>query len=714
MKIQKLTTLISFLLLAGTLAYIFSFQSQPVAATPDSANNIITATTYHVAPNGSDHTNCGSTQNPCASIQYAVEKAATGDTIKVAAGTYTYTSASDRCQSWYGTTGVVCVDRKQLSILGGYTASNWHTPNPTANRTIIDGQQNHRGVFVLQTAVAPTSLHMEGFTIRNGRARGIPMRGGSDAINAFGGGMFANSANIILRHIIFENNRAIGENTQSGRGGTGAGGGLAIRSSPYNQLEYITFVDNQARGGTGPERGGYGQGGGLFTFAGITIGSYITATNNLAIGGTTNTSHIASSKPDGLGAGINVQQGSEVTLQYLTVTNNEARGGNAPNTNSGGAFGGGIFAEEASLTILDALIQNNLARGGTGKNQASNPHSRGGGVSSTRASLHIERTEILNNTVQGGNSDYQAGSASGGGISMHRRTGNASFQINNSIIAGNLAAMGSGPQTSSSSGGGLVINGADNVSISHTTIANNSISGGHMQGSGMLLFSHAALTPAIAEINYTIFANHTQDHALHVQAGNQAILKQGLFDNNISNFSNHDNISGLDTMIDGQADFIDVVGHNFRIAHNSAARNAATSSLETIDVDGLPRFQIPDIGASEYQPPRISRFIATPVSSEMILVSWKSEYIDELLDQYVLTIFCPDDSSPPDQMNCDEPTSVGVVNSWQVTGLTLFKTYVFTLQAYDSTGNLLDDKDVSVTPTDIFVYLPSIFSLGIP
>jgi hypothetical protein len=698
-------------LLISTTIFSFFSQAKPVVATPELLTN-----TWHVAPSGSDTSACGSSQSPCRSIQYTVEKAASGDTIKVAAGTYTYTSASNRCSDWYGSnaTGVVCIDRKHITLLGGFTTSNWHDSNPTTNLTVIDGQNNHRGVFVLETTVAPTSLHMEGFTIRNGRARSIPTRSGKDAIYAFGGGMLVERATVTLRHVIFEHNQAIGENTATSYGGGGIGGGLSVRNAASSHLEHVTFRYNTARGGSGTDRGGFGIGGGLYTFNTVVTGSYITATNNLSVGGNSNGSGFSeNNKADGQGGGLAIQINSRATFQHLTVTDNETRGGNALNGSSGGAFGGGIFVEEASLTIMDSLIKNNLARGGNGKNEVSNPFSMGGGISTTRSNLTIERAEIINNTVRGGDSERRAGSAGGGGVGVHRLVGNTQTIIKNTIIGSNLAAMGAGPDKSGGGGGGgLSLNGAE-AFISHTTFANNRLGESHMQGSGMLLFSFAANTPGTAQVDYTIFANHSHGHALHVQAenaGNQATLYEGLFDNNDSNTSNFGNISGLETMISGPAHFVDAAALNFRIQGNSAARDATSSSTLPEDVDREKRDNVPDIGASEYIPrlPEFSDFQAAPVASGVLNVSWQGDNMGGVLDRYILTITCPAGSNPPDQMACGSPTNMGTVTTIQLTGLTDFQSYTLTIKAYDNVDNLLAEAHTTAVPTNIFIYLPMV------
>ncbi|NIV35646.1 MAG: hypothetical protein GWN58_41190 [Anaerolineae bacterium] len=217
---------------------------------------------------------------------------------------------------------------KQLTILGGYSTGNWSTPDPSTNLTIIDGQSTYRGVFTWSGGPA-TSLRMEGFTIENGVARGIPTWSGDDKIFGFGGGMFAISVQgITLKNMVFENNKSVGENTSSSYGGAGSGGGLALRRVTNATLEHISFEGNEARGGTGQDRGGYGIGGGLYTYRSVVSGRYITFSNNIATGGSTAGSGRAADgqRADAFGAGASIQHYCDVTLQYVSATGNQTIG----------------------------------------------------------------------------------------------------------------------------------------------------------------------------------------------------------------------------------------------------------------------------------------------------------------------------------------------------------------------------------------------------
>src|SRR5215211_4093479 len=128
-------------------------------------------TTRYIASSGSDASNCGSPSSPCRTIQYAVNQSVSGDRILVAQGTYVYNASVDPC-SFLLTPAVICVLDKRLTILGGYSTSNWSAANPAANPTVVDGQNARRGAVVIGFNTATTHLNMEGFIIQNGRAQG--------------------------------------------------------------------------------------------------------------------------------------------------------------------------------------------------------------------------------------------------------------------------------------------------------------------------------------------------------------------------------------------------------------------------------------------------------------------------------------------------------------------------------------------------------------
>ena len=295
---------------------ILGWVYHPVYAEPSAAVNQSSGV-IRVALTGSDVSGCGSVDTPCKSIQYAVNSAASGDTILVAAGTYTYPAVgklNSECYLYTTTEHppVVCIRSKHLTMRGGYSTSNWSTADPIANPTVIDGQNQHRGISLIgwSATEAKASLHMTGFTVQNGLAQGHSS--GTDyQTGAYGGGMLALQAPIALENVRFVSNRAIGGNTTANGGGPGVGGGLAINRGPdgtVSTLENVVFENNEACGGTGPVRGGSALGGGFLAYYAVLEANHITLTNNTAKAGDSNGSGVYIWSADALGGGAAIHR----------------------------------------------------------------------------------------------------------------------------------------------------------------------------------------------------------------------------------------------------------------------------------------------------------------------------------------------------------------------------------------------------------------------
>ena len=79
--------------------------------------SLLAADTLYVdGATGLDVGICTSELSPCGSIQYAVNRAVSGDVILVAAGSYTYDVGIDPCPSDH--TAVVCIENMSLTIRG--------------------------------------------------------------------------------------------------------------------------------------------------------------------------------------------------------------------------------------------------------------------------------------------------------------------------------------------------------------------------------------------------------------------------------------------------------------------------------------------------------------------------------------------------------------------------------------------------------------------
>ena len=667
-------------------------QVAPVIAAPQAAILHVDVST------GADNGSCGATSQPCKTIQGAINIAADGDTIRVAKGTY---QGSQACLG--GIPVVVCLINRHLTILGGYTTGNWNTADPVTNPTIIDGQNARRAIQFWGIDSSSASLTIRGFTIQNGLAQGSSSGGDAETF-AFGGGMIADRGLLVAQDMIFKNNTAVGGNTASAYGGAAGGGALSLRANPAGTaLENIQFVDNKALGGTGLERGGFAIGGGLYTFAANLVGKNLTFTDNQTIAGNSNGDGVnGGNNADAQGGGAAFQVGSDVTLQNVVATGNQAFGGNTPNGDAGGAFGGAFFTELATVTLIDVDMRNNLAQGGDGLNNGNGASlGIGGGFSAGGATVTLERATIINNTARGGDGTVNRGAAGGGGAQFG---GDVTISIANTIIADNLAEMGATGVVPGGGGGGLFIDTA-NVSILHSTFARNRLGSSPMQGNGIVLINGGQAT-----ITHSIIANHTSYAsaiAVHAQPGNTVSLNNNLFSGNTTNTGGGGTFSGTGTIFSGAPDFVSPGSPNYdyHINSNSAAIDEAAGSTTAVDIDNQSRlsFSPPDVGADEFAP-----IILTATQGDGTLsLRWQVNLaLLSGLDHYQIIINPASGASPPTQ---GTSINAGTQTSFTLTGLTNFKNYTITIEARNGTNAVIGQSNTVTTfPTDQIIYLPTV------
>lgn len=699
---------------------------------PSSAS--ATGATRYVAPSGSNTGNCASI--PCRTLQYAVDQSASGDTILVAEGTYTFDpSVPYYCPTW--TSAIICFVNKNLSILGGYSLDdNWATRDYVLNPTILDGQNAHRGVVAIGYNNPNTFyLTMEGFTIQNSLAQGPT---GWDT-SGIGGGMLVQHAAIILRDMKFLNNRALGQNTTSGDGGHADGAAIRLESAPVGStslLQRVVFDGNQSIGGTGPNRGGIAFGA-LFIYDSTVIVEDATFTNNLAQGGNSpgnGISQIDGLNADALGGAVAVENGY-LTLNRIVVTDNQVRGGDS-NGIGGGSYGGGIFVEGvppviSSVSITDAYVAHNTATGGTA-NKGGN--SGGGGILITNTLFTINRAQVILNTSFGGDPLPGGNSGPGGGGGLYLFSvspGIPTSTLSNMIIADNLAIQGDGDLISGSlgngGGGGLVVQGM-NANISHVTFARNRLDPNHPglilgQAIGVLpwYLSNGQL-PATVNLDHSIVADHTigaeDATAVIVQLGTTFTFNQVLFSGNTKN-TNADGhpvtvgtIIGLNTtQTTATAGFI--AGgdpyQNYHLRLDSPAKDQATTSMQTIDYEDQPRPYngVNDLGGDEYRP---FPLVLGP-GNQSLALDWSqsSEMLAGGVQNFWITVTCPAGANRPLEGGCGVPFEAGPDTTFRLTGLSNFATYGVLISAHDGAGaTYAQSIPASAFPTDLLAYLPLI------
>src|SRR5262245_4450873 len=342
---------------------------------------------WFVSTLGSDG-NPGTIAAPFATIQHAVNVAASGDRIHVATGIYGYVGADklgdDPRFNSPGNTGtlsgtflhvnpaVVLVYDKSLQIYGGFNSSftSWA---PSTFRTYIDGGSVVRGVYVLDdnggpspAFATPAGLDLEGFTIQACKATGEAGLSSPDSVNAFGAGMWINDATrstatqgaFLLKNMVFRGNYAkgndftTGHGVSLGQGGSAAGAALALRFVGNMTFDHVTFDTNLSQGGSVVGVGTLGGDalGAVHLDHSTVTGNTITFYNNRAVSGNSIIGIGGRPTADALGGGMAVQISSSATLQNVIALNNSLQGGNSGG-DAGSAFGGAFYVEQGTLNL---------------------------------------------------------------------------------------------------------------------------------------------------------------------------------------------------------------------------------------------------------------------------------------------------------------------------------------------------------------------------
>jgi hypothetical protein len=736
----RLTTFICKLLVVISLvAFSLGSGSRQAAAAPDEAD----ATTIYVALWGSDTPGCGSSSNPCRSLQYAVERSASGGTIFVAAGVYTY-QWFDLWPTCFGATitaPVVCIVDKHLTMIGGFHPENWSGPDAALYPTVIDGQNQYRGIglFGSNQNNLQASLYLSGFTIQNGLAQG-KTSGADYEISGYGGGLYATNARLDLHNVVFLNNRAVGGNTTSMNGGAGVGGGLAISSSPPNTsstLDGIVFSGNQALGGSGRERGGSSLGGGLYTYGANVYAIHLTFTDNIARAGNSNGSGVDGYglNADGLGGGATVHGLSNVNMYDVFAVGNQAIGGNA-GVKGGNGHGGALFTENAySMNVYGAYLSANTALGGAAQYGGIGG---GGAVMTANSGCLLDRVRAIANTALGGTGSLLKGSAGGGGFYFTRFFGASAIVVQNSIIADNYIEQGGGPGDAGGGGAGMWIQGTQ-VDITHSTLSGNRMEPALIYGLGLAVVDFGTPTPATVTLRNSVISDH-QDNtpatwltqaAVHVFTSddggseNVVTLDHTAFANN-DNDTNAENDPpppmgpGDPKYKPGQINFDSVFNYstagylapgapnyNYHIGLASPLSDEADGILLTTDIDAAsrPYNANADLGADEYAPFSV---MAVP-GNQSIRLDWTQDagLILAGIDAYEVLVQCAQGARPPNEGACNRPIVVAGKTELILTGLTDSQPYTLIVSARDSHGTVVASSlGVTMTPANNFILAP--------
>ena len=588
-----------------------------------------------VSPDGADITSCGSAAEPCRTIQYAVHRAASGSTVLVAAGTYTYDSSVDTCD-FLISPAVLCLVDKDLTIQGGYTSGNWDTADPERNLTVIDGEGMYRGVAVIAYNTL-ASLYMDGFTIQNGYVQGLS-HGSDFQINATGGGIWAQNSSVSLHRVALRENTAVGGDTNTSYGGAGNGGALAIQSSKNgiaSVLEEVIFEGNSSVGGQGNARGGTAIGGALFVYDAVVNARDLYFSNNAAYAGdSVGDGFYNGLRADALGGALGIQENAVVNLDGATFLYNKAVGGDAGDASDaqGGLGGGGAVQVELSqLSMRDVSFRFNEALGG---NAWRGGHGFGGAVLVDSSKITAERLYAIGNEARSGDSSGASDTASvaGGGLyltTFHAGAIEAGVSITNAILADNSVEFGYPNYSPEGGGGGGMVCQAIDVTAAHVTLANNHL-GPHLKAGqaivGMGLYGTSG-EPCNLVLENSIVSDHRNDgehltSAISIAENSSATLDTVLFSNNTHDINTDGNpyppgainLSNIltSTLPIGYLS-MGPPEYDYRLADSSVAIDRAFLSGVRTDIENQPRpyGPAPDIGADEFVPPSL---VVTPPS----------------------------------------------------------------------------------------------------
>lgn len=406
--------------------------------------------------------------------------ASTIDAVGLNAG-----SSHDRV--FHLTVAGVTVTLQDLAIQNGQAAddgTSGASTNPTAQNTnrAGGGILNNGGTLTLDNVVVQSCQAL---------GKGDSVINAHTTLDALGGGIasLTGTGNVTLTDSTLMNNTAVGGNGgnfNNGAGSNAKGGGIYFEGGTLN-INGSRIDTTAAIGGNGGSvdqngqtNGGFG---GLAQGGGVWIGGGTATINNTTFESTGANGGNSGTGGNGANPGGSADGGGLYSLGNATVTNSTfhlagAKGGNGGNAfgstclgahnagDGGGARGGGIFADGGTMIVNTATFANNFATGGNGGNggqtdgglncgmHGAGGLAYGGAITNNGATLNIKHGTISLNNAQAGNTGVNQGGANkparlvaegaGGGI----RVGPATVTLENTIIAANTAANGTGDTTS--------------------------------------------------------------------------------------------------------------------------------------------------------------------------------------------------------------------------------------------------------------------------
>ena len=477
---------------------------------------------------GSDDTDCTNPDNPCGTIQYAVDQAQERDEIRIAGYSDAYTGGdsegSSRWTYWQAllrdmppsydgpasTIALVHID-KSVILRGGYS-TDFQDWDPDIYKTVfMPGLSGYgsRVVYVAPNA-SPTLeyIHIiEGDATNQGGIYNLFVDYESGGAGIFADGEFTTTVPITISNCTVAYNRSstnynagaggiviqqrdnavlkdniIHHNVASASGGQsyGWGGGILVTSSADVLISGNTIYSNTAVTG-------YGRGNG----AGLRLSSAdgTVVTNNHFYGNFANES----------GGGIHARFTDDITI------NNNVFEGNIAGTNCYATGGGIDLWYVDGLTISENQFYNNIA------SISIEDHGLGGGIYLSSVTDVVVSTNVISGNI--GNDTF-LGSA--GGIGLFQTE---SVVIRENVIQNNIATLNPAPDINSVGGGVRISLNSYDIQVINNIIVGNAATGG---GSGVMIIGYVDDNTNASLIHNTI-ADNVLPTGYHVREGNAAL-----------------------------------------------------------------------------------------------------------------------------------------------------------------------------------------------
>jgi hypothetical protein len=285
--------------------------SDTVNFVPIAPTDIASTTWYVNGVSGNNSNDCKTPPTACKTIKHAISLASSGDSVLIAAATYT----------------------ENLIIAFSLTIAGSGAP-----RTIIDGGGLDR-VVIISSATAHVTL--SGVTIRNG-------------LSQYGGGIFNTGTLRVVASTVSGNTAFI----SCHRFCSTSGGGISNPPGATLTISKSTVSGNLARATCTDACAS--SGGGISNYGSLTVNNSTLNGNNAKYGGgignggsmTVNNSTLNGNKAANNGGGIS-NEGSLMTVNNSTVAGNFAGFGGSGIDNSNGG----------TATLQNSIVANNLGTG---------------------------------------------------------------------------------------------------------------------------------------------------------------------------------------------------------------------------------------------------------------------------------------------------------------------------------------------------------------